>query len=151
MASKCFKIMASMSMLLIYLMVMVVSNISVIVCDCHSHHHSHHVVAHEQHKCCCGGCHSSDFCDGYESAVSQKCGCKHDHSNEVTLYIASRTSSDDILERNVILTALLSDPIEDLDAVAVTDAVQEFGLYLLPPLSSAVEGCDALRAPPAMV
>lgn len=138
-------------MLLLYLVVMVVSNVSVIICDCHSHSHMQHNVAQEQHKCSCGECHTLDFGDRYNSAVDQKCGCKHDHSNDVQLYIASRSSADDLIERNMILTALLAEAVCAYETDCVSDEEYEYNLYLLPPLTSAIRGSESLRAPPAMV
>lgn len=138
-------------MLLLYLLVIVVSNVSVLICDCHSHNHATHNVEQEQHKCCCGGCHTFDFGDRFNSIVDQKCGCLHDHSNKVELYVATRSSSDDIIERNLILTALLAEHISNYESGCESVAESEYNIYCLPLISSAVSGGKSLRAPPAMV
>lgn len=149
MAKKSFTTVSAYVMLLVYLVVMVVSNVSVIVCDCHSHH-LHQSIAHEQHKCCCGGCHDFEFGDHFDSKVNNKCGCLHDHSNDIDLYIAARSSSDDSSERNIILAALLSDSGYE-DIIVESCAEQEYDIYITQPLSSAKEGSESLRAPPVMV
>lgn len=150
MAKKSFTTVSAYVMLLVYLVVMVVSNVSVIVCDCHSHH-SHPKVAHEQHKCCCNSCLDFEFGDNFNSKVNGKCGCLHDHSNDVELYIAARSSSDDSSERDVILAALLSEPVWGDDVKVESCAEREYDIYIAPPLSSAKEGSESLRAPPAVV
>lgn len=137
-------------MLLLYLMVMVVGNVSLIVCDCHLHH-SHQRDNDSQHVCCCGHCHASDFQDHFNSTVDSKCGCMHDHSTEVELYTVARSSADDMSERSVILAALLSMPVCGDDSIIDSCEKKDYSLYILPPPSSAKEGCSSLRAPPAMV
>lgn len=137
-------------MLLLYLMVMVVGNVSLIVCDCHLHY-SRHSDNISQHECCCGHCHASDFQDRFNSAVDSKCGCMHDHSTEVKLYTVARSSADDLSVRSVILAALLSMPVCGDDPIIDSCEKQDYSLYILPPPSSEKERCCPLRAPPAMV
>ena len=150
MARREFKIAVSAMMLLLYLMVMVVSNVSVIACDCHKHHSNHKALV-KHHTCSCNACQSSVFSDYFDFDIDSKCGCQHDHSNDIALYTIARSYVDDLSVRNIIIAALLYVSIGWNDIFIEKCVEQEFSRYILPPLSSVVEGCVGLRAPPSMV
>lgn len=145
MTKKRFKIASALGMLLVYLVVLVAGNTSVLLCDCHLHRHVNHIEVDEHHHCSCGMCHSA----GDNASIDEQCGCSHDHSNKVELYTFSRDWSDTTLRlmlQPALVTVAVSDVIADSFA---TEA--DYGEYLLPPLSAVEKGCAALRAPPALV
>lgn len=149
MANKGFKILSSLSLLLLYLMVMVVSNVSIMFCECHSHK-THHSAVHShqsEHCCSCGECDSFDLA---KASLEDRCGCHHDHSNKVDLYTFSRSWNDDSIVRYLLFCAPIANVLLG-DYVADEAFRVEYGEYLLPPLSSVVKGSVLLRAPPQLV
>lgn len=148
MANKLFRRLSAVALLLLYVTVVVSNHVSVLLCDCHNHHVSKAVVAEHQHCCKCHACPMSDWDNG--SAVGQKCGCYHDHTNNIQLYTLSRSGDEDNMMQILPLPIVVAESIVATVA-SVTVEEFEYGLYLLPPLSSVVKGCVALRAPPALV
>ena len=149
MANKGFKILSSLSLLLLYLMVMVVSNVSIMFCECHSHktHQDAGRLHQSEHCCSCGVCYTFDAA---KALFADRCGCKHDHSNKVDLYTFSRSWNDDSIVRYLLLCAPIANVLFG-DYVADEAFCVEYGGYLQPPLSSAVKGSVSLRAPPQLV
>ena len=144
MANKWFKIFSAAGLLLVYLSVMVASNMSLMLCDCHSHHHHSHMAV--EHRCSCGECHALKFGD---ASVDKKCGCSHDHSTDVDLYTFSRSWNDDTAERFLLMPALVTACVDCENEVVAT--IIEYDRYLLPPQSGVEKGSAVLRAPPALV
>lgn len=147
MANRGFRIGSALGLLLVYLFVMVVSNVSLLVCDCHHHHHTAHSAHNEHYSCLCGSCHSHDV---NSVAVDAKCGCTHNHSNTIDLYTFSRDWDNNDSVRLMLQPLFVADSQSCADVESFVTR-QEYGAYLLLPLSAAKKGCVALRAPPVLV
>lgn len=145
MTKRRFKIVSAFGMLLVYLVVLVAGNASVLLCDCHLHRHVNHIEVDEHHHCSCGMCHSA----GDYVSIDEQCGCSHDHSNNIELYTFSRDWSDTTL-RLMLQPAMVAATVSDVVADSFATET-DYGEYLLPPLSAVEKGCAALRAPPALV
>ncbi len=148
MANKLFRIVAAVGLLSLYLLVTVGGDLSVIFCDCHSHH-AHRNVAHE-HRSCCKCCASHQYDWNSDAQIADKCGCHHDHSNNIKLYTFSRSATDDLLKLYMLQPVLVAEYATNVNPVA-SEQHPEYDIYLLPPLSSVDEGSAVLRAPPVLV
>ena len=157
MNNRIFKILAACFTLLLYLSTMVASDVVALTCHClnfhsennhiehtHSHHHAHHGE--------CGDCCHRDLepVAPYISLQESDCGCEHDHSTNIDLYIQPRIADDETLMRYVAAVVVndMTSCAEKCEALVKSDS---YGVYLLPPLSAAHRGSSSLRAPPSLV
>ena len=148
MANRLYRRLSAVALLLFYVTIAVYSPLSVLLCDCHNHHASKAVVAEHHHCCQCHACPMSNW--NNDSAISKKCGCYHDHSNNIQLYTLSRSGDEENMLQILPLPILVAESEVATVASAIVEEF-EYSLYLLPPLSSVDKGCAALRAPPALV
>ena len=158
MNNRIFKILAACFTLLLYLSTMVASDVVALTCHCltfHSedNHIEHtHSLHHAHHHSECGDCCHSDMQSIAPSISLQEsdCGCAHDHSTNIELYIQPRIADDETQLRYAAAVVVndMTSCAENCEALVKSDS---YGVYLLPPLSAAHRGSSSLRAPPSLV
>ena len=147
-----FRVVSAFTMLLLYVSVLVASDVIALTCECRHHKADVHTAFNHVHACdTVHACDSHHCEEEHDAVIADKSCCNHNHSNSIVLYTQPRTIDDDHSLRQSILLAVVTDVHSFAPADQRVVSTGEYSQYILPPLSAGHISGSQLRAPPVFV